>query len=206
MFSGIIETTSKLISVKPFPGGWRIEIQRPETFNDLSIGDSVAVNGVCLTVESLNSECIQFALAPETLKITGWDCTRLLNAIVNLERSMRANDRVHGHFVLGHVDGIANVVRRVDQGDSLIFGFELPSDYRSYVWKKGSLTLNGVSLTLNEVSEKGPLIVEVCLIPETLKRTNLSYLREKDHVTFEVDSMARAFVHLWKTEKNHAQI
>jgi riboflavin synthase len=206
LFSGIIETTSKIVSVEPFPGGWRIEVQRPESFNDISLGDSIAVNGVCLTVEAVTTEKIQFALAPETLKITGWNSSQLLHSEVNLERSMRANDRVHGHFVLGHVDGIAKLIKRIDEGESCIFVIELPLTFRSFVWKKGSLTLNGVSLTLNGVSDKGSLTVEVCLIPETLKRTNLRLLCEQDLITFEVDSMARAFVHLWKTEKNYAQI
>ncbi len=201
MFSGIIETTSRMVAATPGSKSFLVSVKKPNNFSDLSVGDSVAINGVCLTVERFDAEVVDFTIAAETLRITGWTQEFLEKSAFNLERSMRASDRVHGHFVLGHVDGLTELVEKRNVGDSLVLKFRLPENYKAYVWKKGSLTLNGVSLTLNEVLGAD---VEVCLIPETLKRTNLADLNVGESITFEVDSMARAFVHLWQMERKDA--
>lgn len=204
MFTGIVEAQSEIIEAQPGLKSIHISIQRPKSFNDLKIGDSIAVNGICLTLEDYNQNSMKFTIAAETLNVTGWTVEKInkLGAL-NLERSMLASDRIHGHFVLGHVDGMAKVKGKCTDGEALLYTVQLPEEFEPFIWKKGSLSLNGVSLTIN--SFKGNS-VEVCLIPETLKRTNLTKLNIGDYITFEVDSLARSFVHLWKMEKKNVQV
>lgn len=197
MFSGIVETQSSVLSA------WRdrdlvfIEVQKPTEFNDLKVGDSVATSGVCLTVESFTDESIRFALGAETLKITGWSEKSLPGMLVNLERSLRLGDRIHGHMVSGHVDGVGKVTLVQDLGGSVQVDVQAPESILRYVWKKGSWAINGVSLTINEVQGQ---TVSQCLIPETLRRTNLGALKTGDQVNLEVDMMARGLVSFLETQ------
>lgn len=197
MFSGIIEAKSKVLEFQKLgPENQetslaRIQIIKPKEFNDLKSGDSIAVNGVCLTVESQTETAVQFALGAETLKITSWDETLLRNQELNLERSLRLGDRVHGHFVTGHVDAQAEVTHLSDQAGSWILQIKIPQRLSAYVWAKGSLAINGVSLTINSIEND---ILSFCLIPETITRTNLSSLAVGSKVLIEVDTFARALV------------
>ncbi len=196
MFSGIVEAQSEIVSTSSQPGILRITVQKPVDFNDIKSGDSIAVNGICLTVEKFDQSKIEFALAAETLRVTGWDEVKLKTSKVNLERSLRMGDRVHGHFVSGHVDAMGKVEARRELGGSLELDISYPEALKPYIWKKGSWALNGVSLTVNEVQEKS---ASVCLIPETLERTNLSNLKSGDFVTIEVDPLARGLIHVMNT-------
>lgn len=191
MFSGIIEAHAPVVSATQHSDLLRISIKKPSDFNDLKTGDSIAVNGVCLTVESFSEQAIQFALAAETLQVTGWSTQSLLGSHVNLERSLRLGDRIHGHLVSGHVDAMGTVVGLHDLESTRVLRIEIPKAVEPLVWKKGSLTINGVSLTVNKLEQS---VVEVCLIPETLARTNLGLLKTKDSVTLEVDTLARALI------------
>lgn len=212
MFSGIVEAQARIVSVVSEPGLVRIQVERPSSFDDLKPGDSVAVDGICLTVESrLNSHGvgpIQFALAAETLAVTGWTEASLMGRAVNLERSLRVGDRVHGHFVTGHVDAMGEVISASDDGRSRLLDVLAPASVAPYVWRKGSWALNGVSLTVNEIlpSAGGGVIVKHCLIPETLARTNLRDLQAGSRATIEVDSTARAFLRAlelgWRPDKD----
>ena len=201
MFSGIVEAKSRLLDcVRESEGVSRIFVERPRDFDDLSVGDSVAVNGVCLTVEAYDERAIQFALGAETLAVTGWTAATLAGAELNLERSLRVGDRVHGHFVSGHVDAMAQIQESRDVGGSLEIRARAPLALAPYLWKKGSWALNGVSLTINSVeTERDGLLIGACLIPETLKRTNLGSLRAGSSATVEVDSFARAFLRAIET-------
>lgn len=192
MFSGIIEAVEPILSAQSLHGAVRIQVQKPDHFNDLHLGDSVATNGVCLTVEAVTEKVITFALAAETLLILKMDTNRLVGQRVNLERSLRMGDRIHGHLVTGHVDSLGRVVRTEGQGESWFLDFEVSPALGALIWKKGSITLHGVSLTVNEVSGNR---VSVCLIPETLKRTNLKDLKVGDFVNIEPDYFAKALVH-----------
>lgn len=197
MFSGIIEAVEPILSAQSLPGAVRIQVQKPENFNDLHIGDSVATNGVCLTVESVTEKAITFALAAETLLILKMDASKLVGQRVNLERSLRMGDRIHGHLVTGHVDSLGRVVRTEGQGESWFLDVEVSSNLAALIWKKGSITLHGVSLTVNDVVNENSKStrVSVCLIPETLKRTNLKDLKVGDFVNIEPDYFAKALVH-----------
>jgi riboflavin synthase len=193
MFSGIVETQSRIRSAKRDRGLVIVEVERPESFDDLKIGDSIATSGVCLTVEAFTPETIRFALGQETLNVTGWTETELQGAPVNLERSLRMGDRIHGHMVSGHVDGVGKIVGHQDLGGSVQLDVQAPKELLRYVWKKGSWAVNGVSLTINSV-DTSTGIVGHCLIPETLQRTNLGNLKVGGRVNLEVDMMARAIV------------
>lgn len=194
MFSGIIEASEPIIKSVSQNQTYQIWVQRPSTFDDLKMGDSIAVNGVCLTIEDFNSETMKFTLGFETLKVLGntFQNQWLSANKVNLERTLRFGDRVHGHMVSGHVDDVVSIKRSEPLGDSWILAIQLPTEFRKYCWKKGSVALNGVSLTINSI-DQGEL--EVCLVPETQKRTNLTSYKVGEKLTFESDSFAKAVVH-----------
>jgi riboflavin synthase len=196
MFSGIVETQSRVLKALQDRDLLRIEVERPQDFDDIRIGDSIATSGVCLTVETFSEKNMTFALGAETLKVTGWTKDALLARPVNLERSLRFGDRIHGHMVSGHVDTVGEVALIEDVGGSVQLNVQAPKSILGYVWKKGSWAVNGVSLTINSVEGD---IVGMCLIPETLKRTNLGELKKGDRVNLEVDMVARGLIQYLKT-------
>ena len=162
-----------------------------DSFADLKKGDSVALDGVCLTLEDISSQQMQFHLGQETLEITRWTRENLQNRKINVEPALRARDFVGGHFVTGHVDGLAEVLDLAPKGAGLLMKLKVPSSYKKFFWKKGFITVSGVSLTLNEVEGRE---LSLSLIPETLKRTNLSEKKIGDICTFEIDFFSRALV------------
>jgi riboflavin synthase len=196
MFSGIVETTSAVVFAEAQAELIRIKIKQPSEFNDLHLGDSVAVNGVCLTLEALEAGLMQFAVGPETQKITEWTASGVLGKAVNLERSLRLGDRIHGHLVTGHADGVGKVSKLQRLSETLMMEVSYPRELAGYIWKKGSVCLNGVSLTVNAVSDlcSAETTLQVGLIPETLRRTNLGELMVGETVTVEVDNMARGLL------------
>jgi len=190
MFSGIIESVRPIKSSQISNGLIRIQIEKPAEFNDLKTGDSIAMNGVCLTLEGYTNELMTFALAVETIRVLGWDQTQdLVGKNVNLERSLRFGDRIHGHLVTGHVDSMGEVVGQDQVGESLLLDIKVSNGILPYIWEKGSVTVNGTSLTVNDIEDN---VISLCLIPETQKRTNLSELILGDKVTIEPDYMAKA--------------
>lgn len=192
MFSGIVEATSILRRFSTGDKTTTVLFDRPPSFDDIKTGDSIAVNGVCLTVERFDSKEIQFSLGHETLKVLQWDPQQWLNKPQNMERSLRLSDRIHGHLVSGHVEGLGKIISSNAEGENWFMTVEIPESLRPLVWKKGSITLHGVSLTVNEV--EGPNI-SVCLIPETQKRTNLTSLQVGQTINLEPDYMAKALYH-----------
>lgn len=207
MFSGIVEAKVNLLEYTPdlpnTPTTIQIIVEKPSSFSDLSIGDSIALNGVCLTLEVITETSLQFSLGMETIKICGFSEKQLRERPINLERSLRFNDRIHGHIVTGHVDGMGVVRTLVDHGGCRIFQIGVPDQLLSFIWKKGSICLNGVSLTVNEVHGD---IIEVCLIPETLRRTNLADIAVGSQVTLEVDQMARGISRILKLGRQNSEL
>ncbi len=189
MFAGIVEAVSKVQNIEERPSRLIIQVERPENFNDLGVGDSIAVNGVCLTVENFDSQRITFSLGAETLKLLGQD---FLKSPLNLERSLRFGDRIHGHLVSGHVEALGEVVRSEALGESWILDVRAPQKILKFVWPKGSITLHGVSLTVNSIEND---VISVCLVPETQKRTNLATLKAGNTINLEADYMAKAVTH-----------
>jgi len=195
MFSGIIEAQSTFIQQSMDPQALRLQIQRPPEFTDLHIGDSICTNGICLTIEKFDETMIQFCLGAETLKLLASTLPQWSKFPINLERSLRFGDRVHGHLVTGHVDVAASVRRAEADGECWQMQVEIPASLASFFWKKGSICLNGVSLTVNQVArlKSGAALVDVCLIPETLKKTNLQHFRVNDFIHVEADYLAKAY-------------
>lgn len=191
MFSGIIETTTTVEQVAEKPLALKLMLKRPLFYDDIRIGDSIAMDGVCLTLEQFSETSMEFTVAAETLHVTGWNPHGLAGRKVNLERSLKFGDRIHGHMVSGHVDAVGEVNSVERRGDSLFLKVRGPASLQQMVWKKGSFALNGVSLTINEVSAAG---LEFCLIPETVRRTNLGELKLGDRVNLEVDPFAKAML------------
>ncbi|MFV8257756.1 riboflavin synthase [Bdellovibrio bacteriovorus] len=189
MFSGIVESVMPIESSEELTNAYRIKIKKPSEFNDIKLGDSIACDGACLTVEAFDDQTMTFALAAETIKVLEWNPQSWLGKQVNLERSLRFGDRIHGHLVTGHVDSLGTVTRADLDGESFFLDVNVAETILPYVWKKGSVTLNGVSLTVNELQGS---VVSVCLIPETLKRTNLGLLKPGSRINVEPDYMARA--------------
>ena len=191
MFSGIVECSAHIVECVAGSQVLDIAITKPENFSELKIGDSISVNGICLTLTKFTSTLLFFTLGPETLKITGWTAATVLNQEVNLERSLRMADRIHGHLLTGHVDVLGTVKRAELLGQALRLDIQFGEAWAPYVWRKGSIAINGVSLTINEA---GSDWLSVTLIPETLKVTNLKNLKVGDQVTLEMDNLARGLV------------
>ncbi len=207
MFSGIVEAVQPILSahlsnssldqsgVESNLRSLRIVVKKPSEFNDIKGGDSISTDGVCLTVETFDQETVVFALGFETLQVLKWDVSStgsirsLVGKMLNLERSLRFGDRIHGHFVTGHVDSLGEVVRSEGNEEGWFLDVKVAETVAPFIWKKGSITLNGVSLTVNQVQSS---ILSVCLIPETLKRTNLGLLKVGSKINVEPDYMAKA--------------
>jgi riboflavin synthase len=187
MFTGIIEAIGEIRRVQPLEKGKSLGIASGSLdLSDTRIGDSIGVNGICLTVTSLAQSEFSVDVSLETL-----NCTEGLDKPgqrVNLERALRLSDRLHGHLVSGHVDGVGEVVGLQPSGESHIVTIEVPSSLSRYIVRKGSVTVNGVSLTVNRVSGDK---FEVNLIPHTLAVTNLADLGMGTRVNIEVDMLAR---------------
>jgi riboflavin synthase len=186
MFTGIIETVGSVREVKPAVSGLRVTIDAGALdLADIKIGDSIAVNGVCLTVTGLTAKRLDFDVSRETLDGTIGFAP---GARVNLEKSLRLADRLGGHLVSGHVDGVGAVARFDPVGENRLLAIEAPRELAKFIARKGSVAVNGVSLTVNAVSGTS---FEVNLIPHTLQATNLNELAAGTKVNVEVDMLAR---------------
>jgi riboflavin synthase len=187
MFTGIIECAGSVASIDVRPDGARLVIHAPSVAETAGIGDSVAVNGVCLTAVELANGHLAFDAVTETLRRTSLG-TLQAGQRVNLERPLRANGRFDGHVVQGHVDGTAELVSVTDEGNARRLRFRLPDSLLRYVVEKGSVALEGISLTLAAV---GPEWLEVVIIPHTWEVTNLGHKTPGDPVNVEVDILAK---------------
>lgn len=192
MFSGIVEAVEVLTSFKKKNGSVQISIKKPSDFDDLKNGDSIAVNGICLTLEAYDHQQMTFSLAAETLLVLGLEVDSMQGMKVNLERSMRLGDRIHGSLVTGHIEALGKIIKSEASGDSWLLSVKLPSSLAGLVWKKGSITLQGVNLTVNQVVDG---VIDVCLVPETIKRTNLTFFKVGQMLNVEPDYFAKAVLH-----------
>jgi riboflavin synthase len=187
MFSGIIEELGEV------QGIWRrgavsiIEINAAKVSEDTKVGDSIAVDGVCLTVTGIRNECLSFEAIPETLKVTTLGRLKI-SKMVNLERSLKVGDRVSGHFVNGHIDCIGIIRRKRYKTGNLGFEIAVPANLLRYILPKGSVALDGISLT---VAEKSYNTFTVYIIPHTLKNTTLSFKGSSDKLNVEFDILVK---------------
>ena len=186
MFTGLIEDIGLVESVERGGDGAHLRIAS-RLAGELALGDSIAVNGCCLTATAASDGSFEIEAMNQTLEVTALGAVEQGNW-VNLELAMKAGDRLGGHIVQGHVDGIGTVLSVEDDGFARRVRVELPQELLRYVVGKGSITLNGVSLT---VAELGDSWAEVSLIPETLERTNLGEAAPGDRINVECDVVAK---------------
>jgi riboflavin synthase len=187
MFTGIIEELGTISSFTKINQGAKIEILAPSILSDAKIGDSIAVNGVCLTVVTKTNSSFVADLSDETLKLTSLKQLKL-GSKVNLERPMQPQARFGGHLVQGHVDGIAKYKGANQVGEGYDVKIEFPFALGKYIVHKGSITVDGISLTVASLTENS---FEIAIIPHTWKNTNLSSLSIGDEVNLEVDVIAK---------------
>lgn len=188
MFTGIIQATG-IISTKENRGGdsrFIFDTGKMD-LSDLSLGDSVAVNGACLTIIEIDGNLFTADLSKETLELTTFSNLEV-GARINLEKAMMLSDRINGHMVSGHVDGIGQVIELHEDARSIRYTIQLPETLSRYVSRKGSITVDGVSLTVNDINANN---VSVNIIPHTLSETIFSEYREETAVNIEVDLIAR---------------
>lgn len=187
MFTGIVEHTGTVVSVAPFGQGSRLRIQSALPLHEVRVGDSIACDGTCLTVERMEGDVFEVVAGQETLDKTTWGEARI-GRKVHLERALAVGGRLDGHLVQGHVDGVGRVVRSTSADESWILWVDVGPGLSRYVATKGSLCVDGVSLTVNEVSGSQ---ARLNLIPHTARVTRLGGLRPGDRVNLEVDVLAR---------------
>ena len=186
MFTGIVTAVGTVTAAVPAAGGLRLVVDSAGLgLKDVAVGDSIAVDGVCLTVVARKARSFGADVSPETLACTAGFAR---GGRVNLEKALRAADRLGGHLVSGHVDGVGSVTRVKRAGANCLVAFRVPARLARYIARKGSVTVNGVSLTVNEARGAG---FTVNLIPHTLASTNLGELRAGGKVNLEVDMLAR---------------
>jgi riboflavin synthase len=187
MFTGIVAEIGSIAEVAETGRGRRLSVLGPHTHLGLSVGDSVALNGVCLTVVAVAPTLFDLEAVPETLERTNLGALGP-GAAVNLERPVAATGRFDGHLVQGHVDGVASVRSLRSDDESSRLWFDLATEHHRYIVRKGSVALDGVSLTVSSVDDSG---FEVVLIPHTLQVTTMGGLAVGDHVNVEVDVLAK---------------
>jgi riboflavin synthase len=201
MFSGIIADVGTIVSAQDREGGLRLSVSTEDLgMQDVTLGDSIAVSGICLTVVKIENKTFTVDVSRETL-----DCTVGLDKqgrLVNLEKALRLSDRLGGHLVSGHVDGVGEVVAFNDIGESWRLIVRAPKPLAKYIAVKGSITIDGVSLTVNHVAGAE---FEVNLIPHTLAVTTLNQLSTGAKVNLEIDLIARYVERMMQAEKEEAK-
>ena len=197
MFTGIVLTTGNVSIKDDFGSSLRLVIECSDLdLTDVSLGDSISVSGACLTVVNVTSDKFEVDVSPETMQKTTLGL-RVKRGRVNLEKAMLLNDRLDGHIVTGHVDGMGEVLEINQDSEYIKFVIEVPENLSKYMATKGSVCLDGVSLTINKYLNN---TIELMIIPHTLEITSLGDLRVKDLVNLEVDLIARYVQRLLKSD------
>ncbi|MGD9180572.1 MAG: riboflavin synthase [Desulfobacterales bacterium] len=187
MFTGIIEGLGTLSGIRPAGQGKRLTIDADYVLDQTKIGDSVAVNGACLTVVKVSLKRFEVDLSPETLEVSTFERAKLGDR-VNLERAMRLSDRIDGHLVLGHVDGIGFIKERNKVGNAVIVTIGVPEALSRYMIHKGSIAIDGISLTINTCE---PTRITVSIIPHTAEKTTIGMKQNGDPVNIETDMIGK---------------
>lgn len=191
MFTGIIQAIGKVREPEKLGNGVHLTIVTPEDFHleEVRVGDSIAVNGACMTVVNIEGKSFQIDVSAESLSKT---CGLDTFGEVNLEKAMRLGDRVDGHLVSGHVDGVGQVESMTKIAESYKLVIRAPLKLSPYLAYKGSVAVNGVSLTVNEVEDTAMgALISINLIPHTVEVTTLKHLKAQDWVNLEIDTIAR---------------
>lgn len=201
MFTGLIESIGQIAEIKPTPAGLRLRVTTALA-SEMQPGDSLAVNGVCLTIISADAEGIHADVSPETARVTTLGSSRR-GASVNLERPLRADARLGGHFVQGHVDATGTIDDLRQEGDSYWLTVAYPSELAPFVVRKGSIAVNGISLTIAGADDRR---FDIQVIPFTWTHTNLQYAKPGDLVNVECDILGKYVVHAVEKVAGKAQV
>jgi len=197
MFTGIIESTGKFIGFEKIKNQWRLFLSLPKSKFSVRESESISVNGICLTVASLGRKAVRFDVLNETYHKTNLKFLKPGDT-VNLERPLKMGERFGGHFVTGHIDGIGKILKISKTGKEKKLTVQSPENFISYLATKGSIAIDGISLTLGPINEDS---FEVFLIPYTLEHTNLGARKPGDWVNLEIDILAR-YANERKTRKS----
>ena len=197
MFTGLVETVGEVAEIKPTASGVRLRLAT-ELSSALTPGDSLAVNGVCLTVVSANADGVHMDISPETLRVTTMGSLKRGTA-VNLERPMRADARVGGHFVQGHVDATGSIEELRQDGDCWWVTVRFPPSLAPQIVRKGSIAIDGISLTVAGVDDRR---LDVQIIPFTWDHTNLKHIKVNDLVNLECDMLGKYVLRAMETYRD----
>jgi len=197
MFTGIIEEVGNIASIEKKGKSLSLIIEAIKVTKKINVGDSVSVNGVCLTATKVIENAFYADVSPETFERTN---LKYLNSgsKVNLETSLTLNKPIGGHIVLGHVDGIGKIISKNRLQEFFEFIIDFPSELRKYMIEKGSIAINGISLTINKIFENR---ISLMIIPHTFENTNLKYIRAGEFVNLEVDIIGKYVENMLKFDK-----
>jgi riboflavin synthase len=198
MFTGIVEEVGLIENTKSIPGGISFKVCAFKVLEDIAVNDSVCVDGVCLTVTKVEKKGFWVDAVGATLQKTTFAEMKNIGE-VNLERSVRLNDRLGGHLVQGHVNGIGTITEIQKLGENYLVKIAIPEDLRKYLIKEGSIAINGISLTIADVNEN---IVSISIIPHTWKNTTLKHKMINDYVNVEIDILAKYVEKLLTKDKS----
>ena len=187
MFTGIIEGLGKIAAIRSSGQGSRVTIEADFSLDQTKIGDSISVSGACLTAVNINDHRFEVDVSPETLKTTIFDQAKVGDP-VNLERAMRFSDRIDGHLVSGHVDGTGTVKQREMQGNAIIVTIEAGESLTRYMIAKGSVAVDGISLTINSCDAGS---FSVSIIPHTAQLSTIGFKKRGDRVNIETDMIGK---------------
>lgn len=187
MFTGIIEEIGKVVSFKKSMHGADLKISAKTVLEDVKLGESIAVNGVCETVVAFDNTTFEVNVSDETLRVSNLSNLKQ-GDFVNLERALKLSDRLSGHIVSGHVDLTTKFIKKEKLGEFYNMEFAVTPDFRKYIVKKGSITINGISLTIADIKSESFV---VAVIPHTFENTNLKELKNNDIVNIETDILAK---------------
>jgi riboflavin synthase len=187
MFTGIIEEIGKIAKTNPIAGGLSIKIEASKILDETKVNDSICIDGVCLTVTNLDESGFWVDAVGATLEKTTFTSIKS-SSLVNLERSVRLNDRLGGHLVQGHVNGIGTISEIKKLGENYLLNIDVPENLERYLIKEGSIAINGISLTIANLNKN---IVSISVIPHTWQNTNLKFKKINDKVNVEIDVLAK---------------
>ncbi len=187
MFTGLVEETGQILSFEEGVRSWRLQVKADLSCQNVAVGDSIAVNGCCLTVIAFDTQTLTFDLLGETVRLTSFAGLEP-GALVNLERSLLPTTRMGGHFVSGHVDTVGIITTIEPRGKDVYIQIEVAESFRKYLAYKGSVALDGISLTVAEVLENG---LAIWIIPHTIEMTNLKQKQAGARINIEFDLLAK---------------
>lgn len=187
MFTGLVQETGLITNIEQNNNSLILTIKASSVLNDAKIGDSIAINGACQTVTELKNDEFKVFVSSETLRVTTFKELKT-GSIVNLERTLRLSDRLDGHLVSGHVDCVGKFLNKRNNGDTVEMYFEIPNGFVKQTVKKGSISINGISLTIADINDNK---IMIAVIPHTIENTNLKHLKSGDNVNIETDMIAK---------------